>query len=135
MPILSQPSSAARTALAYITLGALLIVWTGVWWWYLHTKPAEEVLSRAWYICYGLMFTGVTLFVIGLAVGHIGRSARHAELPPPEVMAQEAKLEQMQAAQNVTAPVATPAAPAVPPPPAVPANPPLGQPVATVRQG
>jgi hypothetical protein len=28
MPLMSQPSSAAKTSLAYITLGALMIVWT-----------------------------------------------------------------------------------------------------------
>jgi hypothetical protein len=28
MPLMTQPSSAAKTSLAYITIGALLIVWT-----------------------------------------------------------------------------------------------------------
>src|SRR5262249_14106335 len=33
------------------------------------------------YVCGGLGVTGVVLIVIGLAVGRIGSSARHADLP------------------------------------------------------
>jgi hypothetical protein len=129
---MSRPSSAAKTSLAYITLGALLMVWTVIWYSYLHAYP-EGVQVRTWYICYGMMATGAVLFLIGLAVGQIGRSARHAELPPPEVTRQEAKVDQAAAARPVvvppvatapsgTQPVATPARPA-------PANP-AAQPVA-----
>jgi hypothetical protein len=129
---MSQPSTAARTSLAYITLGSLLLVWTAVWYWYLRANP-EGVRASTWYICYGLLASGAVLLFIGLAVGQIGRSARHAELPPPEVAHLEAKIDQATAAKPV---VVVPAAPAgtiqpvapvvaVPTPPAaVPANPP-----------
>lgn len=132
MPLMSQPSSAAKTSLAYITLGALLIVWTAIWYFYLRDTAAEVPL-RTWYINYGLLATGVVLLVIGLAVGQIGRSARHAELPPPEVTRPEAKIEQTAAARPVvvppvasaqpgTPPVAAPANPAAPQVPAAPVN-------------
>ncbi len=126
MPLMSQPSSAAKTSLAYITLGSLVLVWTAVWYWYLHTNP-EGVLTRTWYICYGLLATGAVVLVIGLAVGQIGRQARHAELPPAEVKNQEARIDQNAAARPVimapSAPVAT-AQPGVPPVPAPAAVPP-----------
>ena len=109
MPLMSQPSSAAKTSLAYITIGALVLVWTAVWHLYLRANP-EEVLARTWYLNYGLLGTGVVLLAIGLAVGQIGRSARHAELPPQEVERQEARIDQAAAARPVvmmpgTAPV------------------------------
>jgi hypothetical protein len=125
MPLMTQPSSAAKTSLAYITLGSLLIVWTGIWFFYLHTNP-DGVQLRTWYICYGLLCTGGVLLVIGLAVGQIGRRARHAELPPPKVVQQQAKTDQTAAARPVVVPpvasapaggqpILTPTAP-VPPP-------------------
>jgi hypothetical protein len=107
MPLLSQPSSAARTALFYITVGALLIVWTGIWFVYLHNY-AET--STPYYFCTGLCITGVTLLIIGLALGRIGRAARHAELPPPEVTAAVANVDQNAAAR---APLVAPVNPAV----------------------
>ncbi len=119
MPLMTQPSSAAKTSLAYITLGALLTVWTGIWYFYLHAN-SEGVLLRTWYICYGLLATGAVLLLIGLAVGQIGRRARHAELPPPEVAHQQAKTDQTAAARPVVVPPVG-SAPAVPQPAATPA--------------
>ena len=113
MPLMSRPSSAAKTSLAYITIGSLVLVWTAVWYWYLHTNP-EGVLMRTWYICYGLLATGAVLLAIGLAVGQIGRRARHAELPPPEAKAQEARIDQQAAARPIIATTATPVATAQP---------------------
>src|SRR5205823_8454952 len=63
------------------------------------------------YWCFGFFLTGVTLLVIGLALGRIGRAARHAELPPPEVTQAEAQAEQNAAAR---APIVAPTNPATP---------------------
>jgi hypothetical protein len=103
MPLLSQPSSAARTSLFYITVGALMVVWTGIWFAYLNSNPPES--PSVYYWCTGFMVSGVTLLVIGLALGRIGRAARHAELPPPEVTAPVATAEQT-GPVNPAAPVA-----------------------------
>lgn len=77
MPLLRPTSSPARTSLAYITIGCLTLVWTGVWFIYLlnHTPTTPGVF----YVVAGLSLTGFVLVVVGLAVGQIGRSARHAE--------------------------------------------------------
>src|SRR5262245_47688335 len=81
MPLSANPS--ARTALTYITAGALIGIWAGVWWWYMRTQPAGDVDRTWWYVCTGLLLSGAILIIIGLAIGRIGRSARHADAPPP----------------------------------------------------
>lgn len=109
MPLLTKPSSAPRTALFYITTGALLMVWSAMWW--LMFTP-ESPLSK--FICASLFFSGVVLLIIGFAVGQIGRAARNAELPPKEATAAEARVDQLAAARgvvpstNAPPPVATP---------------------------
>jgi hypothetical protein len=106
MPLTTQPSPATRTALTYITIGALMVVWSGLWFWYLWHNPSDT--SLVYYLCSGLMLTGITLAVIGLGLGQIGWAARHADLPPDGLI---------------------PTAPTKPaPPPATTAGPPAGVP-------
>jgi hypothetical protein len=114
MSLLTKGSEAARTSLVYITLGALVLVWTGVRLVYLlNTTPARED-NMAYYWCAGFLATGLVLLLIGFGLGRIGRAARHAELPPPEVTQAMANAE-----QNATARVpmvgANPVAPALMP--------------------
>lgn len=111
MAILTKPSSAARTSLIYITVGALMDVWTTVYFWYLREHPPEDGSNARYYWCAGFFITGLVLLVIGLAVGQIGRSARHAELPPEEVTPAAARAEVEAAAR---APVVAPVAPVAP---------------------
>jgi hypothetical protein len=118
MPILSNPSWSSRLAVGYITGGTLIDVWCFIWYSWLKAHPPERDASYYW--CAGLALTGLTLIVIGFALGRIGRSAREAELPPPEATPQtviadrpvdgQAQLVQAPAAPGVqpTAPVATP---------------------------
>ena len=133
MAMLTKPSAAAKLALAYITIGALLIVWTGVWFYYHYQHPDPPPDSFRQYLCTGLMLTGVTLLIIGLAVGRIGRAARHAELPPPEATPTVAKTDQIAAQTGAPTPENGQAAPAAPVP-AAPAAPvptvPVARPVA-----
>jgi hypothetical protein len=79
----NQTSSSARTALIYITIGAMTVIWTGVWFLYLHNNPPET--NSVYYWCGGFLVTGLTLIGIGFGLGQIGRSATHADLPPQEV--------------------------------------------------
>jgi hypothetical protein len=109
MPLLSQPSSAAKTSLLYITIGALTDIWSGVWYIYLRQNPPEN--PHLWYFAYGFLLTGLTLVIIGFGIGRIGRSARHAELPPEEVTGAVAQVDQ-DAAQR--APMIAPINPALP---------------------
>jgi hypothetical protein len=119
---MTKPSSAAYTSLIYITIGALTVVWSGIWYWYL-SQHAETVREFTWYWCYGFLLSGFVLFVIGLAVGQIGRSARHADLPPADTLQAVPKVQ-----QPPVAPSPSPLAPpgmvvATAPPPAAPVVP------------
>ncbi len=127
MAILSEPSFGPRTALAYVTGGALIDVWTLVW--YFTRETALTPTGQFWVV--GLGLTGLTFVTLGLLLGPLGRSARQAELPPVEAMQAEANIQATAAAHPpaVVNPVAAEAPvnqgamvmpPAAAPPPAPP---------------
>jgi hypothetical protein len=97
MPFLSKPSGAARMSIMYVTAGALIDVWSIIYWVYLNRHPDGHT-DVTYYWVYGFFFSGLVLLVIGLALGRIGRAAQHAELPP------EAPLEPTGGPGNVVAP-------------------------------
>jgi hypothetical protein len=78
-------SSAARTALIYITVGSLVVIWTGVWFIYLLNNPPESAWPNYW--CGGLVVSGFTLIAIGLGLGRIGKEAQRADVPTAAVVA------------------------------------------------
>jgi len=117
----SQWTTAGRAALTYITVGAVTVIWAGVWYVYLRNNPRSDT---AYYWCAGFLVTGFAMVVIGTALGMISRSARHTELPPsglpvavvnlqPNATAPAAVL----APVNVTSPVVAPNAQIVLAPP------------------
>jgi hypothetical protein len=125
MPILSQPAFGPRTALAYVTGGTLLCVWTLVWYF---TRDSEMTRSQ-WFWIAGLFLSGVTFVFLGMVLGPLGRHARQAEMPPMDVTNAEAAIQQTAAAHPTpvvmppgtagtpvmpAAPTANPATPAAP---------------------
>jgi len=117
MLVHNKPSAAARMALAYITVGALTVIWTGVWWAYLRTQVVPSVTS--YYYCVGFMLTGFTLLVIGLGLGRIGRAARPADVGGVEVPGHGAKPDETVPVTG--SPPPPPATAATSPPTAIPA--------------
>src|SRR5260370_30015421 len=87
-----ETPASARMALGYITFGALMMVWTAIWFIYLQRH--QPVRDATWLWCSGFFLTALTFLGIGLTVGHIGRAARQA---------------------HINAPAATPVPPPVPP--------------------
>jgi len=83
-PILSKPSSAAPTSLFYITVGALMTVWSAIWYFYLSRSGSDQ--RGLYFLCTGFLVTGLVLLTIGILIGPMGRWARKAELPPTEAM-------------------------------------------------
>ncbi len=86
-PIMSKPSKAAHMAIAFVTIGALTMVNTAIVYSYIinHRPPADSGQPSpdgSLYWCYAFFFSGLTLFIIGFALGRIGRAGRRAELPP-----------------------------------------------------
>jgi RsiW-degrading membrane proteinase PrsW (M82 family) len=84
MWLFNQETSSARISLTYITLGAMSVVWTCVWYVYLFNNPPET--HGVFYLCGGFLVTGLILILIGFGLGHIGRSAQSADLPPQQVV-------------------------------------------------
>jgi hypothetical protein len=108
----TKTSGSARMAVVYITVGAILCVWTAIWYIWMNRHPPETDGPYFW--CYGFFFTGMTLMIIGLAVGKIGQSARHAEAPPDTSNAQGAAQLQAATPPAVAAQPVSPAAPVIP---------------------
>jgi hypothetical protein len=120
MPILTQPAFGPKAALAYVTTGMLIDVWTLVWYF---TRDFDLSRTQQFWVV-GLVLTGLTFIVLGLFLGPLGRQARRAELPPPEATGTEAAIQQTAAANppgvaNAAVQPGVPAAPAVPVMPAV----------------
>jgi hypothetical protein len=83
MPLMSKPSEEAKIAIVFVTTGALVLVWSGVWFWFQHDHPDTPQWQS--YVCYGTLGSGLVLLAIGLLLGQIARAARQAELPPAEI--------------------------------------------------
>jgi hypothetical protein len=84
MIMFQRPSFGAPVAIAYITGGALLGVWSGVWWYYLRHNPPET--DAPYYFCTGFVLSALVLIIIGLTLGPIGRYAQQAEHATHEVV-------------------------------------------------
>jgi hypothetical protein len=76
----TKTSGSAFMAVMYVTVGAIMCVWSGLWYWFQQRHQSGSDNSYFW--CYGFFLTGLALLIIGLALGRIGRQARHAEAPP-----------------------------------------------------
>ena len=68
----TKTSGSARTAVLYITLGAVMDVWTVLWYVWINRHGTQNDGPYFW--CYGFFLTGLTLVIIGLALGRIGQA-------------------------------------------------------------
>src|SRR4051812_17822535 len=96
MSMLSKPAFGPRLAVAYVTIGALIDVWTGVW--YYSFAQSGGLPANQWFWVTGFFLTGLTLMVIGLLIGPLGQYARKSELPPPDATQPEAQIQATAAA-------------------------------------
>jgi len=107
MALLTQPSFTAKASLIYITLGALLDVWTSVWY-FSFRDPIHPMEKSTLFWLSGFFVMGLILMLIGFLMGPLGRYARKAELPPTEAVNAEANIQQAAASTPVTVvPLAT----------------------------
>jgi hypothetical protein len=107
MSILSRPSFAPSTAIIYITAGALLDVWTTVYYLSFSHEGTPEAKQMTGFWLGGFFLTGLILMIIGFAIGRIGRAARQAELPPTEATPTVAQTDINAANRPVVVPLAT----------------------------
>src|SRR5215218_4385283 len=89
---LRQQSPATRVAIYYITVGTLATIWGGVWMYYLR-NDAGPTPPGVWqyYVCTGVLLSGIAVTIIGLMVGRIGLEAQNADVPIGEVTAAAVK--------------------------------------------
>jgi hypothetical protein len=106
MPVTSKVLSAATVAVGYITAGALMLVWSGVY--YLYQINHGSLTDDKAYWSYGFLATGLVILLIGLLLGPIGQSVRKAEVAAPGVVAG-------QTVAQTGVPVAPGVVPVVPP--------------------
>ena len=103
MGLLSKPAFGPKASLIYVTLGSLIMVWTGVY--YVFKYWGTSMPEQTGFYITGFFLTGFTLLAIGLLVGQLGRAARRAELPPDDAMREETRVRQTEAANpNPVAP-------------------------------
>ena len=108
----SNQTQSARMAIVYITLGALIDVWTALYYFLIYEKNTAGGNDSKLFWIAGFFFSGLTLLIIGVLVGRIGRAAGQAEVAPTS------------AAPLPAAPVPAPVTQLAPPPPApAPPNP------------
>src|SRR5258708_7016074 len=89
MNVFTNMTSGTRAALGYITAGALTIVWSGLYFVYLRNHLPDLETDKPFYWCTGFLLTGLTLFVIGAAVGWFGRTPRQADRPHAGITSQD----------------------------------------------
>lgn len=83
---LHEPSQGAKYSLYYITAGALVIIWSAIWYYYLMNSNAPSGDTR-YYVCTGLLLSGCAVLLIGVLVGRIGKEGKNADVPVGQVTA------------------------------------------------
>jgi len=74
--LLRSPSRSARGAIAYVTVGTLMVIWAGLWYWFFVT-PQSPGMHK--FLCVGIILSGFAIGIIGLLFGMIGRGAKAAD--------------------------------------------------------
>ena len=113
MALLPKQARSATMAIVYITVEALIDVWTAVY--YTYAQRQGTMSDAAKFSCAGFFFSGLVLLCIGLLIGKIGRAARRAEVTavPDQVVTPAAPAAPAQVTVNNTNPTATPTTPRV----------------------
>jgi hypothetical protein len=90
MPLMTNQDAtnkATGTSLAYITIGAILAVFSGTSFFFFNEPFADNPLLG--YIRTATLLLGIVLLVIGFTVGHIARSAKAAQEPTAAEIARD----------------------------------------------
>ena len=80
-----------RGTIVFLTLGALIVVWSGVWLAYtLNNGDADDRSGLVVYLCIGSLLTGIVFIGVGFAMLSLGQRAAEHDLELQE-RAMEAK--------------------------------------------
>jgi hypothetical protein len=76
--VFRSPSRSAAGAIGYVTVGTLMVIWAGLWYYYF-LRPLPNPPAWQSYLCMATILSGVAIGVIGLLFGMIGRGAKAAD--------------------------------------------------------
>lgn len=76
--LLRSQSRSAVGAIKYVTVGTLLIIWAGLWYYYF-LMPVPNAPTWQKFVCVGTILSGFAIAAIGLLFGLIGRGAMAAD--------------------------------------------------------
>lgn len=76
--LLRNQSRSAAGAIWYVTIGTLMVIWSGLWYFFFLLPDSNP---SAWqrFVCAGMILSGLAIGVIGLLFGPIGRSSKGAD--------------------------------------------------------
>lgn len=78
LEILRDQSKSAAGAILYVTIGTLLVIWSGLWYYFFlmgePNAPKEQMFA-----CLGIILSGIAVASIGLLFGLISRGAKAAD--------------------------------------------------------
>ena len=78
LELLRRPSRSAAGAILYVTIGTLMVIWAGLWYWYF-LMPQQNPPALQRFMCVGIILSGFSIGIIGLLFGQIGREAKLAD--------------------------------------------------------
>ena len=76
--LLRNQSKSAAGAITYVTIGTLLTIWAGLWYYYF-IMPDPNAPTWQRFACTGVLLSGLAVAAIGLLFGLIGRRAKAAD--------------------------------------------------------
>ena len=78
LELFRNQSRSAAGAIKYVTIGTLLIIWAGLWYYYF-LMPVPNAPTWQKFTCVGTILSGFAIAAIGLLFGLIGRGAKAAD--------------------------------------------------------
>ncbi len=76
--LLRGQSRSAAGAIWYVTIGVLMMIWAGLWYYYF-LRPDPNPPTWQSFTCVGTILSGFAIGAIGLLFGLIGRGAKAAD--------------------------------------------------------
>lgn len=76
--LLRGQSRSAAGAIWYVTIGVLMMIWAGLWYYYF-LWPVQNPPRWQTFTCVGTILSGFAIGSIGLLFGLIGRGAKAAD--------------------------------------------------------
>jgi len=76
--LLRSQSRSVAGAITYVTIGALMMIWAGLWYYYF-LMPVPNPPTWQMFACVGTILSGFAIGAIGLLFGLIDRGAKAAD--------------------------------------------------------